>query len=450
MLRWAFGLGLVVMSLAAPFGASGQDVESGGALPTTVIPGISNPYRVALQRFAADDRSGASVEPVYTELAAALEFAPGVKLVSDKAFLEPLRTTDFDAPAIACDNWKASGATFLIQGRLERESGVREQRVLYRVWDIDLCRERGEIGDVKAPDDRVWLMAREIADAIVERITGRRGVAATQLAFISNEGGNRAVYVMEAVDGSRRRRVTTNDSINMFPDWSADAQSLLYTSYRDGLADIWTLARGAGKAGRLLSLGEEFTGLERWRGVFGPGKDDVTFTMHRDRNTDIYIARNSGREIQRLTTNDAIDLAPSWAPDGRRMVFVSDRTGTPQLYILDTETGTEQRITYQGSYNASPAWSPTGEWIAYVARTGRANLELYLIDPVSLYTYPLVLHERVDQDPTWSPDGRKVAFASDRRGDRDIYTIDRDGQNLRRLTRGFGDCIGPSWARWID
>jgi TolB protein len=441
---------LVQWGLYAPSPAHAQVEGSDEALPELRIPIVSNPYKIALQRFAADERSGASVDPVYTELASALQFAPGFRLVSDDAFLEPLRTVDLDSAAIACENWRATGANFLVQGRLERVAGAREQRVRYRVWDVDLCRERGDAGDVQAPDDRVWLMAREIADEIVDRITGRRGVAATQLAFISNEGGNRAVYVMEAVDGSRRRRVTTNDAINMFPDWSDDSRNLLYTSFRDGRADLWTLARGQGKSGRLLDLGAEFTGLERWRGVFGPGPEEVTFVMHRDSNTDIYVANRNGRNMRRLTDDKGIDWAPAWSPDRKRLAFASDRSGTPQLYIVEVETGAVRRITYQGSYNASPAWSPTGEWIAYVARTGRANLELYLIDPESLYTYPLVLHERVDQDPTWSPDGRKIAFASDRRGDRDIYTIDSDGQNLRRLTQGFGDCIGPAWARWVQ
>ena len=79
----------------------------------------------------------------------------------------------------------------------------------------------------------------------------------------------------------------------------------------------------------------------------------------------------------------------------------------------------------------------------YSARTGLENMDIYVIDPESLYTYPVVVHERVDQDPSWSPDGRKIVFASDRRGKRDIYTIDLDGNNLTRLTSEFGSCTAP-------
>jgi len=89
------------------------------------------------------------------------------------------------------------------------------------------------------------------------------------------------------------------------------------------------------------------------------------------------------------------------------------------------------------------------EWIAYAARTGN-TLDIYLIDPVSGYTQPLVIHERTDEGPSWSPDGRKIAFTSDRRGRREVYTIDIDGRNLRRITQDSGNSSNPAWSNWPD
>jgi TolB protein len=209
-------------------------------------------------------------------------------------------------------------------------------------------------------------------------------------------------------------------------------------------------SRICGCSGAALNLPPNLQALEKWRVVFGPRSNDVTFVMHKDNNTDIFMSEMGGTSLRRLTTHRAIEVSPSWSPDGKRMVFMSDRSGTPQLYILDVESGQERRITYKGEYNASPAWSPTGEWIVYSARTGLENMDIYVIDPESLYSYPVVLHERVDQDPAWSPDGRKIVFSSDRRGKRDIYTVDLDGNNLLRLTSDFGSCTGPSWASWIE
>jgi TolB protein len=431
--------------IAAPHSAQAQE-----RMPELRVTGGGKPFQVAVQRFAPDPRSQGSVEPFYAELTQALKFAGGFSVIDPGAFLEPKQTQDYARPAIPCDNWKGIGANILVQGVLERPSGAGPQRVRYRVWDMDRCGLRGDAMSQEFPEDEIWLAARRIADEIVLRFTGRRGVAATQIAFTSDSGGNKEVYVMEAADGSRRRRVTSNRQINLFPAWSPDASRLAYVSYRAGVADLWMLGRGAEKGGRLLNLPPNLQALEKWRVVFGPRSNDVTFVMHKDNNTDIFMSEMGGTSLRRLTTHRAIEVSPSWSPDGKRMVFMSDRSGTPQLYILDVESGQERRITYKGEYNASPAWSPTGEWIVYSARTGLENMDIYVIDPESLYSYPVVLHERVDQDPAWSPDGRKIVFSSDRRGKRDIYTVDLDGNNLLRLTSDFGSCTGPSWASWIE
>jgi len=56
-----------------------------------------------------------------------------------------------------------------------------------------------------------------------------------------------------------------------------------------------------------------------------------------------------------------------------------------------------------------------------------------------------------DEDPAWSPDGRKIVFASSRSGSYQLYSIDLDGQNLRQLTtQQLGECTGPAWSPWLD
>ncbi len=85
----------------------------------------------------------------------------------------------------------------------------------------------------------------------------------------------------------------------------------------------------------------------------------------------------------------------------------------------------------------------------FAAQTG-SNFDLYLIEPESGYTTPLVVHPRSDEGPAWSPDGRKVVFSSSRRGRKELYQIDLDGRNLRRVTGDFGNCSNPAWSPWID
>jgi TolB protein len=426
-------LAMLILLLAFPAGAEEIDIRVQGS--------AGGDLRVAVQRFASDDFAVEHVDPFDRDLVAALGIAASFEIVDPAAFLEPRDVRDFENDSIVCENWRGIGADVLVEGRLERRRA--SVRVRYRIWDVGRCRMQGRAGYIEAEPDRVWLAARRLADEVALRFTGRRGTSSTQLAFVSDRNGNKEIYLMEA-DGSRKRAVTKNGRINLFPAWSRDSDQLLYTSYRSGRSDLWTVSRGSRPGGRLIDLPHE-----KYRGIFGPADGQVTIVMNDNGNTDLFVGRKDGRGLRRLTRSRAIDVSPTWSPDGRQLAFASDRTGTLQMYVRDQSSNEIRRLTFEGNYNASPAWSPTGEWIAYAARTGN-NFDLYLIDPESGYTKPLMIHPRGDEHPVWSPDGRKVAFTSDRRGRKDIYVVDVDGRNLRRLTDGFGNCSSPAWSGWQD
>jgi TolB protein len=118
--------------------------------------------------------------------------------------------------------------------------------------------------------------------------------------------------------------------------------------------------------------------------------------------------------------------------------------------VKDLKSGDERRLTFRGSYNASPAWSPQGNWILFTGKTSTGSFDIYVIDATSGYTTPLVVHPRGDEDPAWSPDGRKIVFSSARRGRKELYQVDFDGRNLRRIVDGMGNSTNPAWSPWLD
>jgi TolB protein len=432
---------VLAVLISCAFGAAPATAQDRPAVIVTDPSAKS--YRAAVQRFA--DRQLAPdpelVVRLRTAVNQALDGSLIVTSVDPKAFLGPDETLALDAvPPPSCGDWKQVGADGLVEGMLR--SGSQGLEVEFRIWDTVRCkplkRKRyfGEAGDVP-------MIARRIADDVVEAFTGVAGVSGTEIAFISDRTGRKEVYVMNS-DGSDVRAATHNRSINSFPGWAPGGNEIVYTSYRHlGQPALFLLTRGKRTPGRLLSRLDG--GAPVYRGVFSPDGDRIAFVMSVDGAPEIFVAKRDGRGPKKLTDHRAIDISPSWSPDGKRLAFVSDRSGSPQVYVMDSGGGTPRRLTFQGSYNTGPAWSPDGKWIAYEARVG-AQFDVWLIDPEGQVNVPFVEHPRSDESPSWSPDGRWLAFASTRRGNADIHVVGIDGGNLRRLTTGEGNNTSPAWG----
>ena len=416
--------------------AAAASVARAGERPVVVVtPGSDQSFRIALQQFAG----GPGAEEFRIALRDALEYSNLFREIDPKAFLGPTVTSSFGG-RIECLEWITIGADVFVEGalRIDGTEFVAETMV----WDLAGCVRKLRRGYHQASSADPIILARRMADEIVEAFTGVRGVSSTELAYVSKRGGNPEIYVMDA-DGKNQRAATANRSINNFPSWSPNGDSVVYTSYRvDNRPMLYLSTRGRGKPGRILS---KLSHMPLYRAVFAPNGGQLAVVMSPNGSTELYRVRTDGKNLRRLTQNRAIDISPSWSPDGRRLAFVSDRSGNPQIYVMDASGSNVRRLTFDGSYNTSPAWSPDGRWIAYQCRVG-SQFDIWLIDPEGDVNLPLVSHPRSDESPSWSPDSRKIAFSSTRRGSADIYAVDSTGNHLERLTRSTGDDTSPSWG----
>ena len=434
MRRASGALALAGLLLAAA--ASAQDH------PAVVVtdPGART-FKAAVQGFGdRQTKPGPEhVAELRQGIGAALAGSGVFTTIDPKAYLGPDTTASLDGSP-TCPDWSQIGADALVDGVVV--SGEQGLTVEFRIWDVVRCRRLlhkryfGDAGDL----DRV---GRRIADDVVLAFTGQSGVAATEIAFISDRSGRKEVHVMNA-DGSDVRAGTHNRSINAFPQWSPNGNEIVYTSYRlGGQPTLYLLTRGRNQPGPLLQRVDK--GAPIYRGVFDPAGRRLAFVMSVDGAPDIFVSAPDGSGSRQLTRHRSIDISPSWSPDGKRLAFVSDRTGSPQVYVMDADGGNERRLTYQGSYNTAPAWSPDGGWIAYETRVA-GQFDIWLTDPDGRTAVPLITHPRSDEGPSWSPDGRWLAFSSTRRGRADIYRIGIDGGNLQRLTSDAGENTSPTWG----
>jgi Tol biopolymer transport system component len=167
----------------------------------------------------------------------------------------------------------------------------------------------------------------------------------------------------------------------------------------------------------------------------------------------------SGQQI-RLTETNTNERTPRWSPDGRHLAFVSDRDGNREVYVMDvalalsSDAAPEDALTNVSQHKApdwQPAWSPDGSRLAFASHRDD-NWELYLVDADGSNLVRLTLHAENDFAPSWSPDGHRLVFASRRFQDADLFVIDTETGELTQLTTGTQNEFEPAWSpdgEWI-
>jgi TolB protein len=162
-------------------------------------------------------------------------------------------------------------------------------------------------------------------------------------------------------------------------------------------------------------------------------------------NTDLYRVSASGGRPQRLTNAPGIDTGGSYSPDGRRIVFESDRGGSQQLYLMNADGSGQRRISFGSGQYGTPAWSPRGDQIAFT-KIGGGGFRIGVMGPEG--SGEKVLTEAwQDEGPTWSPNGRVIMFfrTAQGSGKADLWSVDLTGVNERRIPTPL-DGSDPAWS----
>ena len=282
-----------------------------------------------------------------------------------------------------------------------------------------------------------------------------------QIAFVSRRDGNPEIYVM-AADGKNQRRLTNNRADDWSPSWSPDGRRIAFISERDGHAhrrnpgwftsEIYVMDADGGNQQNLTNHPSDDRSPS-----WSPDGKRIVFQSDREGrfNDDIYVMAADGGNLQILTDNRNNDLDPSWSPDGERIVFSSSREGhvenkfgiTDEIYVMDADGGNQQRLTDNRNNDWDPVWSPDGKRIAFMSdRKGDlVKFDIYVMDADGGNQQKLTHHRAWDSSPSWSPDGERIVFHSKRDGNYEIYVMDADGGNLQNLTNNPGGDFGPAW-----
>jgi TolB protein len=282
-------------------------------------------------------------------------------------------------------------------------------------------------------------LAHKIADEIVLQFTGERGVADTKISYVVGPHGAKEIVVAD-YDGFGTTPLTRNGSINLSPVWSPDARSIAFTSFMNGYPDLFRLFPFEPRRG--VQTLSSFHGINT-SPAWSPDGQYLALTLSKDGNPEIYLLTVASGALQRLTRHGSIDTEPTWSPTGQQIAWVSDRAGQPKIFVMDRD-GTNVRQLTNGGFHTQPRWSPKGDTILYTQREGTHNL--WAISPSGTNARPLTSGQGDSQGATWAPDGRHLAFQSNRSGRWQVYMMLLDGTTTTQITSGAVEATSPAWS----
>ncbi|HKS19897.1 MAG TPA: Tol-Pal system protein TolB, partial [Bradyrhizobium sp.] len=171
----------------------------------------------------------------------------------------------------------------------------------------------------------------------------------------------------------------------------------------------------------------------------------ILYSMAVGGNTDIYRVSVNGGASTRLTNSPTIDVGGSYSPDGSKIVFESDRSGSQQIYVMNADGSNQHRISFGGASYATPEWSPRGDLIAFTKIAGNFRIGVMTPDGQG---ERLLTNSWQDEAPSWSPNGRVIQFFRTTQGSggkSSIWQVDLTGANERRIPTPL-DGSDPAWG----
>ncbi len=225
-------------------------------------------------------------------------------------------------------------------------------------------------------------------------------------------------------------------------DVTCEASTQIALVYGNGTnADIYLVnSDGSGRTPLVTSVGADEDP------AWSPDGRKIVFTSQRDGNSEIYVMNADGSSQVRLTTATGADSRPAWSPDGARIAFSSERDGNAEIYVMNTDGTNPVRLTSDNAYDSEPAWSPDGSKLAFRSSRAGSNA-IWVMNADGSRPTRLTTNSLGDLQPAWSPDGSRIAFARTvSLNTRDIFVMNVDGSGITRITEGNDDSTDPAWS----
>jgi Tol biopolymer transport system component len=287
------------------------------------------------------------------------------------------------------------------------------------------------------------------------------------MAYGSNRTGSQFsddIYV-SPLDAEAPKQLTVRRADDGQPAWSPDGRRLAFKTAQFGSNQLAVInADGTGET--LLTRTFRFSeGQPAW-------SPDATKLLYR-RTPENPLVQNgdtwaldvkasaehpAAPETQPVLLRTGDERYPSYSPDGTQIAFRGDLdlvepSGDEEIYVMNADGTNVRQLTSNGDFDSAPSWSPDGQRIlferapagTFTPGTEAQEKDIYVMRADGTHVRRLTDSPGLDEGPEFSPDATKIAFSSARDGQQEIYVMDADGANARRLTDNPARDESPDW-----
>jgi len=251
--------------------------------------------------------------------------------------------------------------------------------------------------------------------------------------------------------------------INEKPAFSPQGDRIAIFSDRSNYTEIYVISAVDGKVIEKVVKGERSGDLESLHSYvsglsWSPDGRDITF-VSKSQGKDVLCLVNVKKKkiYKKFKFNLEAMLSPAWSPDGGRIVFVGIMGGRSNLYLTEIKTGRLEKLTEDEYDDGEPDWSPDGKTIAFSSdRPLReeqdtnyvyGSYNVFLLDLGTKKVKPFTQAGENSFSPAFSPDGKNICFSSTRNGISNLYIQDLDSLKVYPLTNVLTGCFTPSWSK---
>ncbi|NGX31689.1 MAG: Protein TolB [Chlamydiae bacterium] len=401
---------------------------------------ISLPTKSRLLPVLIEEVKGASLTDEYKrELLEALQFDFAVNaytFVLDPKTLKKIHLSQMGDAFINFQSPKMQ-PYFTIQLNVEDEHlhvtfFNKEKTLVKHIRDIPLS--------LDAEKDRV--VCHHIHDKIVKALLNIEGIASKKILFCKRNAKQNFQVIYSDYDAKNQRIVTDENENCLCPKFiSSEGKStqFLVVNYRSGQPKIHLGSLHSLEQKRLVKLAGQ-----QLLPAISLQNNALAFISDRTTNIDLFVQfidlknKKASRPKQLFSYPNSTQSSPTFSPDGKQIVFVSDKTSRPHLYLMPTyikKQITPLKITNKNEENTCPAWSFDGKRIAYVAKIDGVR-QIWILEIKTQEEWQLTFDKKNKENPCFAPDNLHLIYNAQEDEDSNLYLIDLHQKKPVRITHG--------------